>query len=318
MDKRLNRRWGTIWGKERRQDVLAGLLFECKRLLPLCALLLIGACTRAGVLLANAPEYVRGGYTRSTAVYAPDLGLALDIYQPVPHRPVDAAADVIVFLHGGSWTYGNKNQYRFLGATLARQGYVAVIPDYRKFPDVRFPVFVADAAKALAWVQDHSQTFGGNPARIFLAGHSAGAHIGALLAADPSYLAAEGKTPQQVIRAFAGLAGPYAFTPETPYLKAIFGPPERFDQMQVPTFITGREPPMLLQYGLMDTDVGAINHQRLADAVMAKGGWVRIATYPQVGHIGLIRAFSWLSPNAPVLLDMLNFFRAPHSAADRP
>ena len=240
------------------------------RLLALLALLLSTACTRVGVALVNAPEYVRSGYTRSTATYGTLSSQDLEIYQPAP--PHAHPADVIVFLHGGRWTYGNKDQYRFLGARLARQGFVVMIPNYRKYPDVRFPVFVQDAARALAWVQDHSAQFGGNPARIHLAGHSAGAHIGALLAADPSYLAAEGKTPQQVIHDFAGLAGPYAFTPDEPDLIAMFGPPERFDRMQVPTFITGHEPPMLLQYGLADTDVGAFNHQRLASAITAKGG----------------------------------------------
>src|SRR5262249_25592652 len=153
--------------------------------------------------------------------------------------------------------------YRFAGDAFARHGYIAVIPDYRKYPRVRFPAFVEDSAKALAWVYSHIADYGGDRDRIFVAGHSAGAHICAPLTADPHYLAHEGQDRSTVIRGFAGLAGPYAFTPSEPDLEDMFGPPERYPAMQVTTFIDGTQPPMLLLYGGSDTTVRRYNLDRL-------------------------------------------------------
>ena len=145
--------------------------------------------------------------------------------------------DVVVFFYGGRWTYGAKEDYRFVAATFVKEGFVVVIPDYRKYPQVRFPVFVEDGAKALAWVSDHIVEWHGNPARIHVVGHSAGAHIGTLLTADARYLAEEGKDRSLTIHDFAGLAGPYAFTPDEPDLEDMFGPPQNYPIMQVTTFI---------------------------------------------------------------------------------
>ncbi|MBI5673070.1 MAG: alpha/beta hydrolase, partial [Nitrospirae bacterium] len=144
-------------------------------------------------------------------VYGPEPSQKLDIY--VPANPKDKQLDVLVFFYGGRWTYGAKEDYRFVAATFVNKGFIVVIPDYRKYPQVRFPIFVEDGAKALAWVSNHIGEWHGNPARIHVVGHSAGAHIGALLAADPHYLADEGKDRSLAIHDFAGLAGPYAFTP---------------------------------------------------------------------------------------------------------
>jgi acetyl esterase/lipase len=217
--------------------------------------------------------------------------------------------DVIVFLYGGRWTVGEKHDYRFVGSTFADKNFVVVIPDYRKYPQVRFPVFVDDAAKALAWVSDHIADYHGNPTRIHVMGHSAGAHIGALLAADARYLAAEGKDRSQVIHDFAGLAGPYAFTPDEPDLEDMFGPPSRYPSMQVPTFIDGHQPPMLLLYGDKDTSVKYRNLERVEQRIKEQGGCVRSTIYPGVGHTGILGALSWINlQGAPVVQDIQTFF----------
>ncbi len=267
---------------------------------------LLSACMQAGTVLINLPARLAGGHEIRHAAYGPGPLDQLDIYVPT-----DAAAeprDAIVFLHGGRWTTGRKEDFRFVGAALAQRGFVTVIPDFRKYPAVRFPAFVEDAARALAWVDDHIAEHGGQRDRIFLAGHSSGAHVGALLAADERYLAAQGKDARRLIRAFAGLAGPYAFTPDEPDLVDMFGPPDRFPQMQVPTFIDGGEPPILLLRGARDTSVGAFNHERLAERIRAKQGKVQVIVYPDAGHLGLITAFSDLIPGAPVVEDLVGFF----------
>jgi acetyl esterase/lipase len=241
--------------------------------------------------------------------YGPEPWEKLDIY--IPPAPAAAPRPVIVFFYGGRWTVGSRSVYPFLGDSFAKRGYIAVIPDYRKYPQVRFPAFVEDGAKALAWVHSHIAAYGGNPGRIFVTGHSAGAHIGAMLAADPSYLAREGKDRSAVIRGFAGLAGPYAFTPNEPDLQDMFGPPERYPSMQATTFIDGTQPPMLLLHGEADDVIRRFNLDRLEARIREKGGVVKSIVYPGVDHFWILGGASWVNfLGPPTLRDMTAFFDA--------
>jgi acetyl esterase/lipase len=214
---------------------------------------------------------------------------------------------LLSFSMGGRWQSGKKEDYRFVGAALSRRGFITVIPDFRKYPDVRFPVFVEDAAKALAWVDDHITEYGGRRDRIHLAGHSSGAHMASLLTVDKHYLAAEGKDMSVLIKDFAGMAGPYAFTPDEEELIDIFGPPERYPQMQATTFIDGKEPSMLLLYGQKDDSVKPYNLERLAKRIHDNGGSVKVITYPDLGHVGIISTYSDLGPKSSVVDDMVKF-----------
>jgi acetyl esterase/lipase len=280
-------------------------------------LLLSGTgCTQLAFMAANLPTRFGGMTVVHDQPYGADASQKLDIYVPA-HAP-DERLDVVVFFYGGRWTSGAKADYRFVAAAFADRHFITVIPDYRKYPQVRFPVFVEDGAKALAWVSDNIAAHNGNPARIHVAGHSAGAHIGALLAADAHYLAAEGKSRSAVIHDFAGLAGPYAFTPDEPDLEDMFGPPANYPKMQVPTFIDGAQPPLLLLHGATDVTVKAINAERVAARAKTAGGCVRTMSYPGVDHIGIISALSWFNPkHVPVADDVARFFRSSDGAACR-
>jgi len=260
-----------------------------------------------GPALLNVPTVFSGtGLVRDIA-YGPEPWQRLDIYLPAGHEPRNLP--VIVFFYGGRWMDGQKEIYRFAGDAFAKRGFIVAIPDYAKYPAVRFPAFAQDGAKALAWVSDHVAEFGGNPARIFVAGHSAGAHIGALLAANPAYLAHEGKDRNAVIRGFAGLAGPYAFTPDEPDLIDMFGPPERYPAMQVTTFIDGTQPPMLLLYGDADTTVRRYNLDQLEAKIQEKGGAVKKIIYPGTDHLWIVGALGWLNwRGPPVAGDIAAFF----------
>jgi acetyl esterase/lipase len=239
--------------------------------------------------------------------YGPEPWRRLDIYLPGGHET--QKLPVIVFFHGGRWMSGQKEIFRFAGDAFAKRGFITVIPDYAKYPAVRFPAFVEDGAKALAWVSDHIAEYGGDPGRIFVAGHSAGAHTGALLTANPAYLAHEGKDRNAVIRGFAGLAGPYSFTPDEPDLMDMFGPPERYPAMQVPTFIDGTEPPMLLLYGDADTTVKRFNLDRLEARIHEKGGAVQTIIYPGTDHLWIVGALGWAGfRGPPVAADVAEFF----------
>lgn len=279
------------------------------RLLVVSALL--GGCERAGFAAANLPAQFGHATAARDIAYGREPWQKLDIYKPKASSKDNTARDVVVFLYGGRWTKGARADYRFVANAFAQKGFITVIPDYAKYPQVRFPAFVEDAAKALAWVHDNIAGHSGNHRRIHVVGHSAGAHIGALLAADKSYLAAEKKTPSQVIASFAGLAGPYAFTPDEPDLIDMFGPPARFPAMQVPTFIDGREPPMLLLWGAEDVTVKRFNLDKLQASIEAKRGRVRSFVYPGGNHINIAAALSWINPGGlPVLDDITQFFSA--------
>ena len=275
----------------------------------------ISGCTRLAFMTANFPTH----FSKTTVIpdhrYGPDSLQKLDLY--LPSNSVEKPLDVIVFLYGGRWTYGAKHDYRFVGATLAERGYVVVIPDYRKYPLVRFPVFVQDGAKALAWVSDHIAQWHGNPKRIHVLGHSAGAHIGALLAADPRYLAEEGKNRSHTITDFTGLAGPYALIPNEPDLEDMFGPPSNYPNMQATTFIDGTQPPMLLLYGDQDRAVKYHNLEKLQRRITVQGGCVQSHIYQGADHTDLISAFSWWNPqHIPVVQDMAAFFEGCRQIAE--
>lgn len=264
---------------------------------------LIAACSPVGVLNALAP---RNGVMRvDTLAYAAGPRHGVDIYAPTP---ATAAAPVVVFFYGGGWEAGQRTMYRFVGATLAANGVVAVIPDYRVYPDARFPDFIVDGARAVAWARAHAAAYGGDPNRLFLMGHSAGAHIAALLSLDGRWLAAQGMSPR-ALAGTIGLAGPYDFLPlETPTLKAIFGPPADWPASQPINFVGPGAPPMLLATAARDDDVATGNTYRLAARLRADGDDVVERVYPYVGHRTLMGAFAPpLGFLAPVRTDVLRF-----------
>ncbi|PSL15897.1 acetyl esterase/lipase [Marinobacterium halophilum] len=267
------------------------------------ALLLTG-CTQLGLGVANLPAKFSDIRIVRDVAFGPEPWQRLDIYRP----DAEGEYPVLVFFYGGRWTDGSKAMYPFVGEAFASQGYVTVIAEYRKYPEVRFPAFVQDGAQALAWVHDHIAPYGGNAERLYLAGHSAGAHIASLLVADAQYLAVYGKQPS-IVRAFAGLAGPYDFVPDEDDLMDMFGPPDRYPQMQTTTFIDGTEPPMLLLWGEADTLVYRRNIDLLAAKVRTEGGQVEAHTYDGMDHVGILSSLTWfMRDRRPVFDDMLRFF----------
>lgn len=272
------------------------------------SVMLLSACAKIGLFAANFPSNFGDTKIYTDVSFGPEDWQKADIYVP-PHAP-DEKLDVVVFFYGGRWTDGVKEEYRFAGSALASKKFIAVLPDYRKYPDVKFPDFVHDGAKAVAWVSDNIAQYGGNPARIHISGHSSGAHIGSLITVDERYLKAEGKSRDDVVRSFAGLAGPYAFIPEDPDLIDMFGPPENYPQMQVSTFVDKNDPPMMFLYGGKDTHVHMINIDRVKAQMDKIGTCARINLYPDIDHIWIVGSMSWLGQGkASVLDDMAAFFQ---------
>jgi len=264
-------------------------------------------CSRFDIVNATIPSC---GYIRTSNVAYADLPRQkLDVYVPRNAKP---NSSVVVFFYGGDWQNGKKDDYRFVAQAIASKGFIAVLPDYRLYPQVIFPAFVNDAALAVKWVHDNILRFGGDPDRIFLAGHSAGAHIVALLTLDKRYLQNVGLT-RDAIRATAGLSGPYDFVPSPPD-RAVFSMPlddtHPDPEIEPIHFVDGSEPPMLLIQGLDDPTVNYTNALNLAAKIRAAGGSVRCITYPGVGHPAVVASFAWpLRWIAPTLRDMTKYFR---------
>lgn len=246
------------------------------------ALGLSAGCSGPQVLNSITPS---GGYRHAPAVtYDAAHRLTLDVYTPVNARN----APVVVFFYGGRWTTGIAADFRFVGQALASQGFVAVLPDYRHYPHVRFPAFVQDAARAVRWAETQGARYGGDPGKLFVMGHSSGAHLAAMVALDPQWLAEAGGDRDR-LKGMIGLAGPYDFLPLTDAdLRDMFGPPERYDLSQPVSFVDGRHPPLLLLHGEDDATVRVRNTRNLAAAAARAGGLVESVVYPEMSHSWII------------------------------
>ena len=248
---------------------------------------LLAACSPLGLVNSVVPNE---GYELTPDIaYGPAPRQRLDVYRPTSASPT---AQVLVFFYGGAWKSGDRRDYRFVGQTFASRGFTVVIPDYRLYPDVRFPAFVQDAATAVAWTERHLARPGRAAPRIVLAGHSAGAHIAALLALDESYLAAAG-TSAESVAAVVGLAGPYAFDP-TAYrsIRPIFASAADPARARPVSYARPAAPPMLLLHGSDDTTVRPENSQRLAKRLQALGSQARYLPLEDVGHIEILLALA--------------------------
>jgi acetyl esterase/lipase len=235
----------------------------------------------------------------------------LDVYQPRK----GSSLPVLLFVHGGSWRNGSKEIYPFLGERFALEGYVTVIINYRLAPENVFPSFVQDAALAVRWAKDNIQNFAGDPNQIYLAGHSAGAHIVAMLALDASFLKAV-NLERSVLRGVVGMAGPYdiaAFFPQSPALQQVFGTdPSAWAATQPLNFVDGTNPPMLVQHGLRDSTVDYHQSIMLQEKILVKGGQVELKTYPKLEHEELIGAVSLAaeaSLDPSVVPDIVDFLK---------
>ncbi len=248
------------------------------------------------------------------AAYGPDPRQKLDVYAPAKGS---SPLPVVVFFYGGGWSSGYRGGYAFAARALAARGFVVVVPDYRLVPSVRFPAFVDDAAVAVRWTVDHIAASGGDPSRIAVAGHSAGAYIALLVTLDRHYLAAAGAPG--AIKAVIGLAGPYDFLPlDAKSAIDAFGEAPDKDLTQPIHFVRADAPPVLLITGDADDVVRPRNTAALAAALRAAGSPVEVRTYPGVGHIGILLALSKpFRGKADVLQSMTGFLDAHLRKADR-
>lgn len=259
----------------------------------------------AGVMVAEAQPYGTSPF-QQVDIFAPAQGASPTPSSDPGPRPV------IIFFHGGGWAKGSRDTYGFAGRAYASEGFVTVVAGYRLVPDGRFPTFMEDAAAAVRWTRANIARYGGDPDRIVLAGHSAGAHIALLSALDPKWLG-DMVRPNGAIRGVIDLSGPADFFPFEPGGRAIIAmghvsPP---DQTQPIHFARADAPPIWMGHGDQDTTVRPRNPRNLSAAILAAGGRAQVAMYPGVDHEGTVKPLSLLfRDDTPILADSVAFARA--------
>lgn len=278
-----------------------------RRLLLLPAALLpvaLAACSPVKLVNVVSPS---GHYAAQTGIiYGEERRQQLDRY-----RPLEAADDapVIVFFYGKGWREGKRANFEFVASGLTEAGMEVLIPDYRGHPQAAFPAFVEDGARVLRWAQENVPGVASGDRALFVMGHSAGAHIAAMLALDDRYLRAVADQPP-AIAGFIGLSGPYDFLPLDPgYLESVFPEATRARSQPI-EFVSAAAPPTLLVHGTDDSAALAEHSRRLAEQLEAHGVPVTLRLYEGVAHVRVVAALApplqWI---ADTLEDVVEFVR---------
>lgn len=267
--------------------------------------LALGACSPLATINTLMPSDRGSRLAARDIAYGQDPRQKLDVYVP---DGATGTAPVMMFIYGGGWDNGSKDEYSFVGHAFASRGFVTVVPDYRLVPQVRFPGFVEDCAQALRWVQDDVAEQGGDVARVHLSGHSAGAYNAMMLALDRRFAARAGVRPD-LVKSVSGLAGPYDFLPlDDARTIAAFGQYPNLSETQPLTYASRAAPRVFIATGDADTTVFPRNTYALGKKLKAAGARVEIKTYPGIGHPGILLALgSSFRGNAPALDDIVRF-----------
>lgn len=238
--------------------------------------------------------------------YGADPRHLLDVYQP-DSGTVPGNAPIVLFFYGGNWTRGERAEYRFVGEALAANGIIAVVADYRLSPHVCYDGFLGDCALALQWTLSHAISLGGDPARVMVMGHSAGAYNAAMLALDPRWLAPLRLTPDR-LAGWIGLAGPYDFLPIVdPEVRVAFGWPQTPADSQPICYANAKAPRALLLAARNDKVVDTQrNTVALANRLRAAGTEVDMRIFDRLSHVttvaALARPLDWLAPVLPTVV----------------
>lgn len=281
------------------------------RLFPLALLFALASCSPVRVINALVPDE---NYRRvADLAYGDNPRQKLDLYLPAGGS---TGRPVVVFFYGGNWQGGERRDYVFVGEALASRGFVVAIPDYRVHPEAGYVDFLRDGAAATRWVRAHIAGHGGDPDRVFVMGHSAGAYIAAMLALDDRWLGAE----RRKLRGLIGLAGPYDFLPLTGAdYRAIFAPDQDSRSTQPIEYADASSPPTFVASGLDDSTVLPANSRRLAAKLRAAGVRVEETYYEGTGHLRIVGALAApLRFLAPVLDDVSGFLNREAAATRRP
>jgi acetyl esterase/lipase len=245
---------------------------------------------------------------KSDVTYGPDARNTMDVYVPTEGQ---GPWPVIVFVHGGSWSSGNKTPYEFVGRGLAAQNYLTLVINYRLHPQDQFPAFVEDTALAIDWATRHAGEYGGDPKHVFAMGHSAGGYNVALALLDKRYLAKLG-TNVSAIKAAAILAAPLDFLPlDSPITIDVFGKVPNLTETQPISFVRKDVPPFLFLHGEDDTTCLPKNSINMDKALRAAAGSSTLKVYSGMSHISILGDLAKPTRGrSTTFADVIAFFRS--------
>ena len=266
---------------------IGGIVFATQQAQALSALAVVNGLT------AN------GGVGVSKDILYGDKPLQdLDIYYPKPlaqamkaESAIDKSYPMVVFVHGGSWESGNKEEYAFVGQSLAQAGYVTAVINYRKAPENVYPDYVKDAAQAIAWSHDNAKSFHADPNRLAVIGHSAGAFNAVAAVANEDFLAPYGMKPKD-LGAVIGIAGPYSYDFRQYDSATAFGANATPDEVMPDRQIKGEQPPYLLLTAEKDKVVHITNAIKMTEALKAAGVNVETGEIKGASHATSIGAMA--------------------------
>ena len=246
------------------------------------------AIQRNGPAVLDAVDRLTGGDRKVTLHERASIGefaqQRLAVYGPEDRRSGDLPRPVILFVHGGSWASGDPDDYGFVARALVPEGFLVVLAGYRLYPESSFPEMIEDTARAVRWTRENIARLGGDPDRIVLAGHSAGAYNVAMVALDRQWLGREGQSADE-LAGVIGLSGPYDFYPFTNQsARNSFGSASRPADTQPISFVRGDAPPLLLIHGEGDTTVKPRNSRELARRIVEARGVASLHTFAGMDH----------------------------------
>lgn len=269
------------------------LLLHTLKVIPL---ILLGGCSALQVV--NSVSRIYSADVKENIVFGEHPKLKYDLYLPDHANTEFTTTPVVVFFYGGSWNRGDKSEYEFVGRRLASMGYITAVPNYRLYPEVKYPDFLEDGAQSIAHLrselakQEYQQL---KPAREYiLMGHSAGAYNAAMIALDPRWLNAVGVPHQNSIKGLIGLAGAYNIYPiKDTDVQPVFSHPDYPPNSQPIDYTQQPTAPALLLAPESDTLVSIErNTQALHKALQSAGNQSSIQNIKGTDHITLIGTLS--------------------------
>ncbi len=275
-----------------------------KKITLLLIICLLSSCAKTGLHVIN--NFAKSGQfeTHKNIDYGSQK---LNLYVP-KGKTITAT---VIYFYGGCWgqcSSYNKDDYLFVAETLTKQGYAVVIPDYRKYPNVKIDAILDDAKAATLWTLRNKEKYGIKSDNVFVMGHSAGAHLAAMLVDDETIL---GDKLNQ-INGFIGLAGPYDFYPfnvNDAYLFDLFDKKNNYYASQPIHFVNGNEPPHLLLQGRNDKKVFVHNAVNLAAKLKQYQVGYELVVFDKMSHakiiINLAKPFKNKAEVLPHIVDFI-------------